>query len=84
MATSLSPYVGYAATAELAKESVRTGIPIHQLALDRKLLDADRLDQILDPEAMTRPGIAGTDGTASRPAGKQPPKPSNRPKAKQR
>jgi len=59
IATALSPYIGYAATAELAKESVRTGIPIRQLALDRKLLDADRLQQILDPQAMTRPGVAG-------------------------
>lgn len=59
MATALSPYLGYAATAELAKESVRTGIPIRQLALDRKLLDAERLQQILDPEAMTRPGVVG-------------------------
>jgi aspartate ammonia-lyase len=59
MATALSPHIGYAATAELAKESVRTGIPIGQLALDRKLLDADRLQQILDPEAMTRPGVVG-------------------------
>jgi aspartate ammonia-lyase len=80
MATSLSPYIGYAATAELAKESVRTGIPIHQLALDRKLLDRDRLEQILDPEAMTRPGIAGADSTASRSAGQAS---SNLPKAKQ-
>jgi aspartate ammonia-lyase len=59
MATALSPYIGYAATAELAKESVRTGIPIRQLALDLKLLDAERLQQILDPEAMTRPGVVG-------------------------
>ncbi|MGH9146072.1 MAG: aspartate ammonia-lyase [Vicinamibacterales bacterium] len=71
LATSLSPYIGYAATADLAKESVRTGIPIHQLALDRQLLDADRLKQILDPEAMTRPGIAGADGTQSRPPRKE-------------
>jgi aspartate ammonia-lyase len=59
IATALSPYIGYAATAELAKESVRTGIPIHTLALERRFLDPDRLQQILDPEAMTRPGIAG-------------------------
>jgi aspartate ammonia-lyase len=66
LATALSPYIGYAATAELAKESVRTGIPIHKLALDRRLLDPDRLQQILDPEAMTRPGIAGErDGAAT-------------------
>jgi len=70
MATALSPYIGYAATAELAKESVRTGTPIHQLALDRKLLDADRLRQILDPEAMTQPGVAGAAARGARSSGK--------------
>jgi aspartate ammonia-lyase len=72
MATSLSPYIGYAATAELAKESVRSGIPVHQLALDRKLLDAERLKEILDPEAMTRPGIAGAGDSAPNRSRKDP------------
>ena len=59
LATALSPYIGYAKTAEIAKESVSTGRPIRELVLDRGLLDAARLDQILSPEMMTRPGIAG-------------------------
>jgi len=58
-ATALSPYIGYAATAELAKESVETGKPIRQLALERGLLDAARLDEILSVDAMTRGGIVG-------------------------
>jgi aspartate ammonia-lyase len=58
-ATALSPYIGYAATAELAKESVKTGRPIRQIALERGLLDAQRLDEILSVEAMTRGGIVG-------------------------
>jgi aspartate ammonia-lyase len=58
-ATALSPYIGYAATAEIAKESVKTGKPIRQLVLERGLLDAARLDEILSVEAMTRGGIAG-------------------------
>ena len=33
VATALSPYIGYAATAEIAKESVRTGRPIRELVL---------------------------------------------------
>jgi aspartate ammonia-lyase len=59
MATALSPYLGYAKTAELAKESVRTGTPIRDLVLAQRLLDARQLDAILSAEAMTRPGIVG-------------------------
>jgi aspartate ammonia-lyase len=61
VATALSPYIGYAATADIAKESVRTGRPIRDLVLERKLLDAAQLDRILAPAAMTRPGIVGQD-----------------------
>jgi aspartate ammonia-lyase len=56
-ATALSPYLGYAATAEVAKESIATGRPIRDLVLERGLLDADQLDRILSPEAMTRAGV---------------------------
>jgi aspartate ammonia-lyase len=62
-ATALSPYIGYAATAEIAKESVKTGRPIRELVLERGLLDAKQLDEILSVEAMTRPGIAGAGRT---------------------
>ena len=58
-ATALSPYIGYAATAEIAKEAVRTGKSIRDIVLARGLLNAERLDAILSVEAMTRPGIAG-------------------------
>jgi aspartate ammonia-lyase len=59
VATALSPYIGYAATAEIAKASVATGRTIRELVLERGLLPADRLDEILSPEAMTSPGIPG-------------------------
>jgi aspartate ammonia-lyase len=59
VATALSPYIGYATTAEIAKESVRSGTPIRDLVLARGLLDAERLDRILAPAAMTEPGIPG-------------------------
>src|SRR5438093_7184159 len=58
-ATALSPYIGYAATAEIAKESVKTGKSIRDLVLERGLLDAARLDEILSVESMTRGGIVG-------------------------
>jgi aspartate ammonia-lyase len=62
LATALSPYLGYAMTAEIAKESVRTGRSIRQIVLARGLLDAQRLDQILSVESMTRGGITGEGG----------------------
>jgi aspartate ammonia-lyase len=59
VATALSPYIGDAQTAEIAKESVKTGRPIRDLVRERGLLDEAQLDRILSAEAMTRPGIAG-------------------------
>jgi aspartate ammonia-lyase len=59
VATALSPYLGYAKTAELAKESVRSGRSIRDLVLEERLLDPARLDAILSADAMTRPGIVG-------------------------
>ncbi len=61
VATALSPYIGYAATADLAKTSVKTGKSIRELVLERGLMDAHQLDRILSAEVMTRPGIAGSD-----------------------
>jgi aspartate ammonia-lyase len=58
-ATALSPYIGYAATADVAKESVKTGRSIRELVLERGLLDAKKLDDILSVDAMTRGGIVG-------------------------
>jgi aspartate ammonia-lyase len=62
MATALSPHIGYAATAEIAKTSAATGQSIRELVLERKLMDAARLDEILSAESMTRGGIVGTGG----------------------
>src|SRR5262249_10088127 len=59
VATALSPYIGYAATAEIAKEAVRTGRPIADLLRERKLLPDAQLADILSPEVMTSPGIPG-------------------------
>jgi len=64
VATALSPYIGYAATAEIAKLSVKTGRPIRDIVRERKLLTDRQLDEILSPEAMTSPGIPGQKKTA--------------------
>ena len=47
------------ATAEIAKESVKTGRPIRELVLERGWLDAATLDEILSVDAMTRGGVVG-------------------------
>ncbi len=65
-ATALSPYIGYAATAEIAKESVKSGKTIRELVLERGLLDQEKLDAILSADAMTRGGIVGDKGGAER------------------
>ncbi len=59
-ATALSPYIGYEATADLAKTAVATGRSLRELVLERQLLPADRLDAILSVKAMTQPGVVGS------------------------
>jgi aspartate ammonia-lyase len=59
VATALNPYIGYAATAEVAKAAVASGRPIREIVLEKGLMKAEDLDRILSAEAMTRPGIAG-------------------------
>jgi aspartate ammonia-lyase len=66
VATALSPYIGYAATAEIAKASVETGRPVRDIVRERKLLPDDELDAILSPEGMTSPGIPGRQSLANK------------------
>jgi aspartate ammonia-lyase len=59
VATALSPYLGYAATAEVAKAAVASGRSVRDVVLERGLMDAAKLDEILTPDVMTTPGVAG-------------------------
>ena len=59
LATALSPYIGYAATADIAKTSVKTGRSVRELVAERGLLPDAQLGAILSAEAMTSPGVAG-------------------------
>ena len=64
VATALSPYIGYAATAEIAKESVAHR-PSDSRDGARTRVDGGlrQLDRILSAEAMTQPGMpAAVDG----------------------
>ncbi len=59
VATALSPYLGYAETADIAKAAVRTGRAIADIVRERRLIPGDRLGEILAPGTMTSPGIPG-------------------------
>lgn len=59
VATALSPHLGYATTADIAHEAVRTGRSIREVVLQRGLIRPEELDRILSVDAMTKPGIAG-------------------------
>jgi aspartate ammonia-lyase len=61
VATALSPYIGYAATADIAKTAVKTGSSIRALVRERRLLSDQQLDRVLSAEAMTLPGVPGSD-----------------------
>jgi aspartate ammonia-lyase len=55
IAAALNPYIGYAAAAEIAKESVKTGRPVKVIVRERNLLDEATIREILDPMRMTTP-----------------------------
>ncbi|MDE1810928.1 MAG: aspartate ammonia-lyase [Candidatus Micrarchaeota archaeon] len=50
IATALSPYIGYARAAEIARKSYHTGKTVRQICLDEKVMSRDKLDRILDPK----------------------------------
>ncbi len=54
-AAALNPYIGYAAVAEIAKESVKSGRTVIEIAQQRGLLDETVLRTILDPRRATEP-----------------------------
>ncbi|HET9216065.1 MAG TPA: class II fumarate hydratase [Terriglobia bacterium] len=62
MCTALAPEIGYDQAAAIARESYKTGKTVRQIALEKNVIPADRLDEILDPMRMTKPGIAAKGG----------------------
>ncbi len=58
LATALAPLIGYDEAASLAKEALKSGRTIRELAIERGM-DATELDRVLDPAAMTEPGLGG-------------------------
>jgi aspartate ammonia-lyase len=50
LATALNPIIGYAAAAEIAKESAKSGTPIPELLRKKKLLPEEKIKEIFTPE----------------------------------
>ncbi len=50
LATALNPLIGYAAAAEIAKESAKTGTPIPDLLRQKKLLSEEKIREIFTPD----------------------------------
>jgi fumarate hydratase class II len=59
LATALNCYIGYSAAAKVAQEALQRGISVRQVVLEKGYLSKEQLDQIMDPIAMTEPGIPG-------------------------
>jgi len=54
LATALNPYIGYEKAAALAKEALEKNIPVRELAISKKIMDIDKLREILDIKKMIK------------------------------
>ncbi|WP_349604472.1 aspartate ammonia-lyase [Cupriavidus sp. DF5525] len=55
LVTALNPYIGYANSTEVAREALETGRKVADIVLERGLLSAAALAEILRPEVLTAP-----------------------------
>jgi aspartate ammonia-lyase len=53
LATVLNPVIGYERAALIAKESLRTGKSVYDLALESRVVTREQLDMLMDPSRMT-------------------------------
>jgi aspartate ammonia-lyase len=57
-ATALNPYIGYARTAELVKESLKSGVSLRDLLVGRRWFEPKEVERVLDPHRLTTPQVA--------------------------
>ncbi len=57
LVTALAPLIGYDRAAALAKQALQADSSVKKSLLDSGLFTAEELDNLLRPEALTRPGI---------------------------
>lgn len=51
--TALTPYIGYEASAKLAKEALREHVNVADLVVERGLMQREELDRVLSPERLS-------------------------------
>ncbi len=59
-ATALAPHIGYSQASKLSKQALNENRKLKELILENSLLTKEELDEILDINAMTKPGIPGS------------------------
>ena len=57
--TAVCPYIGYTKAAAIAKEALKTGVPVRTLLIENGVMTAEEVDRILDTHGMTKPGVPG-------------------------
>ncbi len=57
LVTVFAPYIGYNASAAIAKESVASGRSIREIVLEQGLMAVEELEKIMQPEHLTAPGL---------------------------
>ena len=62
MVTVLNPIIGYEKGASLAKQALKEGRRLKDVALEQTELSAEELDTLLDAKEMTLGGIKGSGG----------------------
>lgn len=62
LATALAPVIGYDKAAEVAKAAASSGRTIREIAKERLGLSDKQLDELLNPETMTAPGLTAGGG----------------------
>ncbi len=69
IATALCPYIGYKASATIAKTAVKTGKSVRELVLEKNLLTEEELETVLNPYLMTEIGEDRKNGKIRRKIG---------------
>ncbi|HYL18473.1 MAG TPA: aspartate ammonia-lyase, partial [Burkholderiales bacterium] len=64
LVTALNPYIGYENASAIAREAQATGGNVVDLVLKKGLLTREQLDEIMRPEALTRPRSMRDRGSA--------------------
>ncbi len=59
LATALMPQIGYAKSAEIAKQSVKEGVLIREMVKRDNVIPANEVDEVLDLRKMTEIGVPG-------------------------